>query len=886
MVAQAPKVTYLKDYTSPAFFIDTVELCFELDTEKTLVKSVMSIRKNVQCCTDTLLLDGVDLELIKISIDGIELDEPQYKLTSNDLSILNCPDSFELSIENSITPRGNTSLVGLYQTGDNLCTHCEADGFRRITYFLDRPDVMAVYTTTLIANKDLYPILLANGNPIKSEQLKGGRHSCTWHDPFPKASYLFALVAGKLSSISEKHITKTGREIALNLYADESVIEQCQYAVDSIKQAMTWDEEQYGLEYDLDVFNIVTVADHNFGAMENKGLNIYSLASIVAKGSAPATDEDYKLIRINTAHEHFHNWSGNRVTCRDWFQLSLKEGLTTYRHCQYEKEVYGGASSRIEQVRNLKAKQFPEDASSNAHSVQPDNYIDVSNFYTMTVYNKGAEVVGMLHTLLGDEAYYQGCAAFFNDNDGKAVTNEEFVVAMEQASHRDLTQFRQWYQQKGTPLLEVTEQYDVTSCSYSLKIVQKNIDCPLHMPIKLGLLDSQGNDMPTQLISEKNISEESRILELKKATEVFIFTNVKEKPTLSFLRDFSAPVKVEINQSNEELYFILANDSNHFNRWDAMQQLYAQTLHMVTDSLKQNSDLTLKLDAKFVKAFGDLLADKTLDKAVLAHLITMPLERDLIDICTPVNVEAILKTQQILMNSLATAHKEKLLQLYKDSSSDGSYSPTPEGMAKRNLRNQCLSLLVSLVDGSENDDEVLTLCFEQATSYNNIDSNMTDIIAALTLLNNVDCPQRQQALDAYFERWQGNPLAIDKWFQVQAQTKLPNALEQVQMLMSHEAFDMTRPARVKSLIAWFFGLNFKTFHKADGSTYQFFADILLMLDQVNPNAVAWLYRKNDFVRWQSFDSARQQLMQQQMQRILEQKQISKGFYELVSKCLA
>jgi len=801
-------------------------------------------------------------------------------LTSYDLSIFNCPDTFELTIENSITPKGNTNLVGLYQTGDNLCTHCEADGFRRITYFLDRPDVMAVYTTTLIANKYLYPILLANGNPVKTEKFSDGRHSATWHDPFPKASYLFALVAGNFSNISEIYTTKTEREITLNLYADESVIDECQYAVDSIKQAMAWDEEQYGLEYDLDVYNVVSVADHNFGAMENKGLTIYSPASIVAKGSAPATDEDYKLIRINTAHEHFHNWSGNRVTCRDWFQLSLKEGLTTYRHCQYEKEVYGAATSRIEQVRNLRAKQFPEDASSNAHSVQPDNYIDVSNFYTMTVYNKGAEVVGMLHTLLGDQAYYQGCENFFKDNDGNAVTVEEFVVAMEQASNQDLIQFRQWYQQKGTPLLQVTSNYDAPSCSYSIKVEQKNTDSPLHMPIKLGLLDSKGNDMATQLIDENGLSEGNRVLELKIATEVFIFTHVKEEPVLSFLRDFSAPVKVEINQSNEDLYFILANDSNHFNRWGAMQQLFAQTLRNAINSLNQNSELAL--DEQFIKAFGELLTDKTLDTAVLAHLITMPLERDLLDVCSPINVEAILLTQKLLMSSLAIAHKDKLLSLCKENSSDKEYSPDPQSMAKRNLRNQCLSLLMSIVD----DDEVLALCFEQATSYNNIESNMTDIIAALTLINHVDCPQRQQALDAYFERWQDNPLAVDKWFQVQAQTKLPNALQQVQMLLGHDAFDMTRPDRVKALIAWFFGLNFRTFHQADGSTYHFFADILLMLDQMNPTAVAWLYRKSDFVRWQSFDSARQKLMQQQMQRILEQKQISKGFHELVSKCLA
>ena len=763
-----------------------------------------------------------------------------------------------------------------------MCTHCEPDGFSKITYFPDRPDILTLYTVTIVADRNAYPVLLSNGNLIDKGSLGNGQHWVKWEDPIPKPSYLFALVAGKFKQLTDSFTTRSGRQITLNIFADATIINKTQWAMDSLKEAMEWDEETYNREYFLDFYNIAVVADHNFGAMESQGLNIFNPTNVVAQGSAPATDDDYKQIRINIAHEYFHHWSGNRVTCRDWFQLCLKEGFTTFRHSQFEENLYGTAVSRIGRMRIIREKQFPEDEGTNAHPVQPKSYMEVSNFYTLTVYDKGCELVRMLHLILGEDYFKKGSDLFFKRHDGRAVTIEEFLLAMEEVSGKDLTQFRVWYHQPGTPHLKVTTDYNAADKTYSMTIKQyyphsthPGLKKPLHIPFKMGLLNRTGQDLTLQLENEPpGEYPKSRTLELHDNVTTFCFKNIVKKPVPSLLRDFSAPVRLEYDYTDEELIFLMEHDSDLVSRWDAAQYYISRFIMRLMD--QKTSGLDMVLDQQYIKVIQKLINNRELDQYFIAEMLILPSEKELSEQMDIIDVEGICYVRDFVVQQLALHLKKDFFKCYNENNNIRKYSPDPVSRARRRLRNVCLEYLMAL-----NDLKIIDLCFDQAVNG----KNMTDMMAALTILNDLDVPEREKALTTYYKRWESDPLAIDKWFQVQASTRLPSALKQVKALSEHPAFDITRIDRIRSLMAWFFIINFRNFHHKSGDAYQYFTDIILLFDSFNPIGSAWFFRKSDFVRWCRFDPERQNLIKRQLDRFLESSTLSKGLQELVTKTL-
>jgi len=873
-----PKTIYLKDYQPPEFLIDQVALHITLGDEATTVVSSLSMRRNPASNSNgaSLRLDGEQLESVYIKLDGVRLDSDEYEIDDEGLTIFQVPERFELKTEVLIYPQNNTALEGLYKSSEMYCTQCEAEGFRKITWYLDRPDVMSLFTTTVVADRDRYPVLLSNGNPVERVELDRNLHSVTWSDPFPKPAYLFALVAGNLLDRRDSYTTASGREVALHIYVEPENIDKCDHAMQSLKKAMLWDEQNYGREYDLGIYMIVAVNDFNMGAMENKGLNIFNSKYVLARPDS-ATDRDFQGIEAVIAHEYFHNWTGNRITCRDWFQLSLKEGLTVFRDQEFSADMGSRGVKRIEDVRMLRSHQFAEDASPMAHPVRPDSYIEINNFYTLTVYEKGAEVVRMQHTLLGAEEYRNATDLYFQRHDGQAVTTDDFVQCMEDVSGRDLGQFRLWYSQAGTPELHCSGEYSQVDNSYTLTIEQSCPDtpgqtdkAPLHMPFSVGLLAADGSEMPLKLDAGNGSSNKtSMVLELSKSYEEFRFLDVPEPPVPSLLRGFSAPVKVGFDYSDEDLLFLMAHDSDGFNRWDAAQRV-SQSLLL---NLVANPDYSLP--DGYINACKAALTDATSDKALLAEILTLPGESYLGDQMDVVDVDAIHKARESLKIHLATELRDLFYQVYQENQEDGPYDITPASIARRSLRNLALDYLMQLQDPVMNE-----LCVKQYRAQN----NMTDVFSALSLIANSDIPEREGLLDDFYSRWQQDQLVLDKWFSVQACSKRSDTLAKVNLLMQHPEFNIRNPNRMRSLIGSFCAMNQINFHAVDGSGYSLLGETVLQLDSINPQIASRMLRM--LSRWKRFDSSRQALMQKQLQQIANSEGVSKDVYEVASKSLA
>ena len=885
MRTEQPKMIYLKDYQAPDYLIDETHLTFELHEDHSLVHAQLVMRRNPQKGSDLppLVLDGQQLELLELKVDDQPLGAGDYQLSDSHLTLQPKQASFVIDSSVRIHPESNTALEGLYKSGSMFCTQCEAEGFRKITFYLDRPDVMSKFTTTLSAEQHAYPVLLSNGNPIASGSDDDGRHWATWEDPFKKPAYLFALVAGDLWCVEDSFTTMNNREVALRIYVEPENIDKCQHAMDSLKKSMKWDEEVYGREYDLDIFMIVAVNDFNMGAMENKGLNIFNSSCVLAKADT-ATDAAHQRVEAVVAHEYFHNWSGNRVTCRDWFQLSLKEGFTVFRDAEFSADMNSRTVKRIEDVAYLRTHQFAEDAGPMAHPVRPDAFIEISNFYTLTVYEKGSEVLRMIHTLLGSETFRKGSDLYFERHDGQAVTCDDFVKAMEDASGQDLSQFKRWYTQAGTPRLVVSEAYDAAAQSYSLTFRQscpatpgQSDKLPFVIPVELGLLDAQGQDLPLRLQGEGAAVGSSRVLSVTEAEQTFTFVDMPAKPLPSLLRGFSAPVKLSFPYSRDQLMFLMQHDSDGFNRWEAGQQLSVQVLQELIG--QQQRGETMQLDQRLVTALRSLLENDRLDQAMVAEMLSLPGEGYLTEISEVADVDAIHSAREFARRQLAEALFEPLWQRYqanRELSRNTPYVAEAAHFARRSLQNIALSYLM-LTERAE----VLAACLEQ---YEVCD-NMTERLTALAVLvgSNFDA-EKAEALKAFAEHFKDNPLVMDQWFSVQAACTLPGGLARVQQLMQHPAFTLKNPNKVRALIGAFAGQNPVNFHAVDGSGYRFLAEQVITLNALNPQIAARLLAP--LTRWAKYDSARQGLMKGELQRILASGELSSDVFEVVSKSLA
>ena len=874
----APHAIRREDYTPPPFLIDFIDLKVDLGKETTGVASRLAVRRNPASADKPadLVLDGKKLELVSILLDD---QTPTYETDAESLTIRNVPDRFVLNIDTNIRPQDNTELTGLYVSRDLYCTQCEAEGFRRITYFLDRPDVMSRYTTTIVADHALAPVLLSNGNLIASGDLGEGRRFAKWEDPFPKPSYLFALVAGRLESLDDKFVTRSGREVSLHIYVRPGDVKRCRHAMDSLKKSMKWDEDVYGLEYDLDIFMIVAVDDFNMGAMENKGLNVFN-SKLVLADPETATDTDYHSIEAVIAHEYFHNWTGNRVTCQDWFQLSLKEGLTVFRDQQFSSDMGSAATQRIGDVRILRAGQFPEDASPMAHPVRPDSYIEINNFYTATVYSKGAEVVRMQHTLLGQENFRKGMDLYFQRHDGKAVTCDDFVQAMQDASGVDLTQFRRWYAQAGTPELQVDGSYDAAAKRYTMTVGQNLPPTagqpekqPMHIPFAIGLLDRAGRDLPLRLAGEPAVGAATRVLDIREAHEVFVFEDVPEAPVASLLRGFSAPVKLTAPRSDEELSFLMAHDGDSFARWEAGQQLAAKLILGMAEDRRAGRPMAVP--DGFVNAVRRTLDDQRLDRALIADAATLPSIAYLGELMGEIDIDGLWAAREHLKKTLAKRLSDRFAALYEANRLAGGYRFAAEDAGRRSLRNVCLQYL-STEEGRDARRRA-ALHFETA-------ANMTDSIAGLSVLTELGGIEGETALARFHDRWKNEALVLDKWFQIQASTPAADALERVQALTRHPSYDGRNPNRIRSLVLAFTNGNPVRFHDASGGGYKFLADQVIANDKFNPQIAARMV--GPLGRWRRYDRKRQALMKAELERIAAEPGLSRDVFEIASKSLA
>ncbi len=875
-----PQTIYLKDYTVPDYLIDSTELTIILNEEKTNVVSKLMIRKNPISKTQNkpLILQGEGLELVSIAIDGLALNESQFQQTEESLCINNPPQEqiFIVAIENTINPKANTALEGLYLSNAMLCTQCEAEGFRKITYFLDRPDIMCSFKTTLIGNKEKYPVLLSNGNKVAEGELKNNRHWVTWEDPFKKPCYLFALVAGQLEFIQDTFTTMSGREIVLQIFVEQHDIDKCDHAMQSLKKSMRWDEQTYGREYDLDLYMIVAVGHFNMGAMENKGLNIFNTKFVLARPDT-ATDSDYEGIEGVIGHEYFHNWSGNRITCRDWFQLSLKEGFTVFRDQEFTADQTSKAVKRIEDVKLLRTRQFAEDAGPLSHPIRPDAYIEINNFYTLTVYEKGAEVVRMIRTLVGEEGFRKGSDLYFQRHDGEAVTCEDFICAMESANDFDLDVFRRWYSQAGTPVVEVIEEYNQQENQLTLQITQITLPTPsqetkqsLHIPIKLGLLASDGSITKCRLKGQEATDEV--ILELTENKQSFVFEQLKEKPTVSLLREFSAPVIIKMQQSLEDLAFLLSFDTDSFNRWEAGQKMSGQIIFGLIEDLQQGKEM--QLNPLLVKAYKKILQQSFDDLSYLSLLLSLPDENYLAGQMKVIDVDAIHQAREFIKLSLAQHLQDEFQDLYQRYHKDESGKFDAGAIGRRRIKNCCLSYLTQLE--SEAGYQLANKQFETA-------NNMTDQITALAAIVNSKNPAKQTCLQSFYQQWKNEALVIDKWFGLQASSSSVDTFATVKELMQHSAFELTNPNRVRSLIGVFSQGNQLHFHAANGQGYQFLADQILALNLINPQVASRMV--SALTQWKRFDKNRQALMKLALEKIINTANISKDVYEIASKSL-
>jgi len=877
-----PLAIHRRDYRPPDYEIDAVELDFELEVETTRVRSRLEIRAADQSGeVRPLVLDGEALELLGIALDGRPLEKEEYQVGQSSLTIAAPPRKFTLEIETAVHPGANTELSGLYVSNDVFCTQCEAVGFRRITYFPDRPDVMATYRTTIRADRARYPVLLSNGNLVEERPLDDGRHLAVWHDPFPKPSYLFALVAGDLALNEDRFVTRSGRKVRLCIYVEHGKEQRTAYAMDVLKRSMRWDEQRFGLEYDLDLFNIVAVSDFNMGAMENKSLNIFNDKYILADPQT-ATDDDYAGIERVVSHEYFHNWTGNRITCRDWFQLSLKEGLTVFRDQEFCSDMRSRPVQRIQDVRTLRARQFPEDAGPLAHPVRPDSYIAIDNFYTPTVYEKGAEVIRMLHSLLGEAGFQRGMKLYVERHDGQAVTCDDFAAAMADASGLDLEQFKLWYSQAGTPEVTIDARYDENAGVYEVTVAQRcpatpgqPVKQPMHIPFEIGALDAQGRDLPLRLEGEPGAAEAGgRLLPVTAGRQSFRFVNLPEPRALSANRGFSAPVRTKVARRSGELAFLMAHDRDPFARWEAGQEFATKLILEQIAAARQGEKLPS--DGEFIAAIGEILRSDDLDKAFVAEAANLPGEAHLAEQMTTVDVEGIHQAREGLRREIARAWRPDLERLYQENLSADAYSPDAGAAGQRALKNLVLSYLASLAD---EDGGILPHIVAQ---YRDSD-NMTDRMAALRLLVDIPGAERQRALDDFLTRFRDDALVIDKWLALQAVSSLPDTLAQVKRLLSHPAFSLHKPNKVRALVGSFTASNQLRYHAADGAGYAFHADIVLDLDGINPTMAARLL--TPLGRWQRFDAGRQAKMKGELARILAKPGLSSDVYEIASKSL-
>ncbi|ROU00390.1 aminopeptidase N [Marinobacter sp. R17] len=877
MRTSQPRTIYLKDYKVPPYLVDHVDLRFELFEEGARVYNSMEIRRNPEADPgQPLELDGEGLELEGLTLNGLPLAPSDFEVTSGGLRVEKVSDAFTLGVVTWILPQDNTRLEGLYKSSGMFCTQCEAEGFRWITYFPDRPDVMARFRTRVEADKARYPILLSNGNDVDRGELEDGRHFVTWEDPFPKPCYLFALVAGDLTEKKDTFTTQSGREIDLRMYVEPRNAAKCDHALDSLKRSMRWDEQIYGREYDLDIFMIVAVDDFNMGAMENKGLNIFNSSCVLATPDT-ATDMAFQRIEAIVAHEYFHNWSGNRVTCRDWFQLSLKEGFTVFRDSQFSADMGSPTVKRIEDATLLRTAQFAEDSGPMAHPVRPDSYIEISNFYTLTVYEKGAEVVRMIHTLLGEEDFRKGSDLYFQRHDGQAVTTDDFVKAMEEASGRDLGQFRLWYQQAGTPVVDVTDHYDEQAKTYTLTLSQKvpptpgqSEKKPQHIPFAIGLIGEHGSDLPLKLGADDAEAPTQRILDLTESEQTFVFHDVAERPVPSLLRGFSAPVKVRYPWSRDQLLFLMSHDSDGFNRWDAGQRLAVDVIQSMVGQPQEQT-----VDPRLVTAFRQLLSDTELDQALVAKMLQLPSEAYLIELADVADVQAIHSARTRVLNQLALELQGELMACYLRNREDGAYEPTPEAIARRSLKNTALSWLLHI-----NDEEARQMALKQFDSA----TNMTDQSGALRSLVNSDFEaDRTQALDAFYDRFSNDPQVVEQWFSIQAGSPRAGTLSAVEALLEHPAFDWKNPNKIRSVIGAFAGQNLANFHAEDGSGYRFLAKHILSLDSSNPQIAARLVAP--LTRWRNYGEVYREGMRAALEQIQAKPDLSKDVYEVVHKSL-
>ena len=870
------------EYAPPAFWIDSVELEFDLAPRNTVVTARLRLRRNEQQTLRRLELEGEQLELQGVWLDGEPLGKDRYSVSPTQLVIDELPDTCQLETRVVVHPADNTSLYGLYQSSGTFCTQCEALGFRRITYFLDRPDVMATYQVTIRADRDLSPILLSNGNRVSQRDLDDGRQEVVWQDPFPKPSYLFALVAGDLKCHRGSFTTCGGRDVALEIWVEPQNIDRCEHALVSLQKSMLWDEQTFGLEYDLDIYMIVAVDDFNMGAMENKGLNVFNSKYVLALPET-ATDSDYLGVEAVIAHEYFHNWTGNRVTCRDWFQLTLKEGLTVFRDQQFTADQTSASVKRIDDVRGLRQRQFSEDAGPMAHPIRPESYISMDNFYTATVYSKGAEIIRIYHTLLGVDGFRRGMDLYFERHDGSAVTCDDFRAAMSDANGVDLTALDRWYSQPGTPVLEAVAEWDSQNRDYTLHFKQwypplsESIPgavgrTPVPIPIAVGLLDKNGDDLPLQLADEDTANgSTTRVLRLDTADASFTFTGLTEKPTPSVLRGFSAPVRLRMERSHEQLAFLMAHDSDSFNRWESGQDL---ATHFLLELAQQASrGESLSCSNSFSDAFGRLLADESLDGSFKSLAITLPSEAVLgqaTDVCDP---DAMHAARQFLRTTLAAAHRDTLLEIYDDLAKNAEYRNDKQSIDRRRLKSTVLGYLSVL-----NQPETTALVLQQFESAD----NMTDSEAALTLLADLDCPERDRAFESFYEKWQSDTLVLDKWFCVQALSQRSDAIECVTALTQHAKFTLSNPNRVRALLSAF-AQNQVRFHRADGAGYKLLGDYVLRVDATNAQLASRLV--SSFNSYRRFDENRQTLMRSELMRVSSHDGLSKDVREIVERAL-
>ncbi len=865
MRTDEPRAIHLADYQAPDFRIQTVHLDFALEPEATRVTATLAIER--QAGTGPLILNGENQTLLSVALDGRALAAGDYLLDDKSLTIPNVPPHFTLEVSSQINPAANTELEGLFLSNGMFCTQCEPEGFRRITYFLDRPDNLSVFTVRIEAAKEQYPVLLSNGNRIDGGDLPGGRHFAVWNDPFLKPSYLFALVAGDLGVIRDSFITMTGRTIELAIYVEHGNEPRAHYAMDSLKRAMKWDEDAYGREYDLDIFMIVAVSAFNMGAMENKGLNIFNDKVLLASPET-ATDDDYARIEGVVAHEYFHNWTGDRVTCRDWFQLSLKEGLTVFRDQNFSADMRSHGVQRIQDVRALRGRQFVEDAGPLAHPVQPQSYIEINNFYTATIYDKGAQVIGMLKTLVGDEGYRKATDLYFQRHDGHAATVEDWVKCFEDSSGRDLTQFRLWYRQAGTPVIAARGAYDAAARTYTLDLSQSLAPTPgqpdklpMHIPVRIGLVGQKGAALAVTLEGENSAGPETRVLELTGPVHRYVFVDLPEEPLLSLGRDFSAPAKFQTPHSRHERAVLMGCDSNAFNRWESGQILAAEIM------------LDGASDADYIAALGEVLRRAEADPAFAAQMLMPPTESELATRKTPVDPDGIHNARTALVRAIAHAHQDELARLYEAMRDSTDFSTDAGSAGRRALRNAALRYLTAA------DDEAAA---GLAEAHYRSAANMTDMIAGLGALTRMESPLRDAAFTHFHDRFRGDPLVLDKWMSLQAGSILPETVASVRALMKHPAFDIRNPNRVRALIGAF-SVNHLRFHGRDGSGYQLVGETIRILDPMNPQVAARM--AGAFESWRRYDESRQALMRAELEAIHGLSGISPNLFEVTGKML-